>query len=211
MKIKKEDRILFFGDSVTESGRNHDNKEDLGHGFPLLLASEWLAQNPDFNLHFFNRGIGGNKVNDLLKRVQNDCIDLHPNLVLILIGINDVWSAENDADFGTAKNQIDFKNTYRLLLEKIKESGIERIVLLDPFVLPYPKERNNWRNDLDKKIQIIRELAGVHHCELIPLDGYLNALAIQNLPQYYTGEDGVHPTYAGHGAIAACIKNYVTV
>ena len=74
---------------------------------------------------------------------------------------------------------------------------------MEPFVLPYPKDRVGWRNDLDKRIQIVRKMARDYQTELIPLDGLLNAAGIRDGFSYYTGDDGVHPTVAGHGLIAS--------
>ncbi len=77
-----------------------------------------------------------------------------------------------------------------------------RVVLMEPFVLPYPKDRNTWRTSLDPRIHIVRRIANDYHAALIPLDGLLNAKGIENGFQTYTGDDGVHPTLTGHALIA---------
>ena len=82
------------------------------------------------------------------------------------------------------------------------QQGITRIFLLEPFVLPYPEDRQTWRIDLDPKIQIVRRLAAAFHCQLLPLDGLFAEAAVASSPQALTGDDGVHPTPAGHALIA---------
>ena len=80
--------VLFQGDSVTDCGRDRENAEDLGFGYAVMAASEFSARNPRRNVKFINRGISGNRVRDLRSRWQEDCIDLKPDLVSIMIGIN---------------------------------------------------------------------------------------------------------------------------
>src|SRR6266545_7934121 len=88
--------ILFQGDSITDSGRNRDSADPnaagaLGNGYPLLVASAVLAARPDGGLRFYNRGISGNKVPDLQQRWTTDTVDLYPDVLSILIGVNDFW------------------------------------------------------------------------------------------------------------------------
>lgn len=202
MKLKPEDRILFYGDSITDVGRNREAPLDLGHGYPLLVAAYLASHYPDYHFTFFNRGIGGSKIVDLNQRLVEDCLALKPDVLVILIGINDTWHTIDQPFFATPAEQIRFKKAYNTLLKNVTQAGVSRIMLMEPFVLPYPVDRKTWRSDLDQKIQIIRDLAKDYHCEYLPLDGILNAVAIKDDAVYYTGEDGVHPTIAGHGVIA---------
>lgn len=82
------------------------------------------------------------------------------------------------------------------------ESGIKKIVLMEPFVLPEPDDRRSWRSDLDPKIHLIRQLAKEYQAVFVPLDGTLNSLGISYGYEKYTGDDGVHPTLLGHDTIA---------
>ncbi|MCQ2440740.1 MAG: GDSL-type esterase/lipase family protein [Clostridia bacterium] len=83
-------KILFFGDSITDCGRNRDNDDSLGQGYPLLIKSELGFENPE-RYTFLNRGISGNRIVDLYARIKKDLINLAPDYVSILIGVNDVW------------------------------------------------------------------------------------------------------------------------
>ncbi len=195
-----EQRLLFIGDSITDAGRETD---DLGHGYALLTAAKLAASDPENTWTFVNRGIGGNKLADLKKRWQADCIDLKPDIVSILIGINDTWHNVGEPEaFATKESFTRFEADYRYLLDRLVESGIKKIVLMEPFVLPEPDDRRSWRSDLDPKIHLIRQLAKEYQAVFVPLDGTLNSLGISYGYEKYTGDDGVHPTLLGHETIA---------
>lgn len=201
VKPNKPTKILMIGDSITDAGRNREKSSDLGHGYPLLVAAELGKKSPG-KFQVRNRGISGNKIKDVHARFQEDCLDLKPDVVSILIGINDTWHNSKELSFGSHEAAEQFENVYRSLLDTLHTNKIKKIVLLEPFVLPEPVERQTWRVDLDPKIQIVRKLAQEYGCCFVPLDGRLNALGIQHGFEVYTGTDGVHPTPTGHAIIA---------
>ena len=208
--LKPKNTLLFIGDSITDVGRNREDEMDLGKGYALLLGSYLMNKYPSYDLTIYNRGIGGDKVVDLKNRWEKDCLNLTPDIVTILVGINDVWwhiddeeEKLNDAALGK------FEEDYRWLLKTLAHRTDARVILMEPFVLPHPKDRMSWRKHVDPRIQIVRRLANEYHAVLVPLDGILNSLGIQNRFQMYTGDDGVHPTFAGHAAIAEAWKQYV--
>lgn len=164
----------------------------------MMVASLFAAQYPEKSVHFLNRGNGGERVRDLDLRWKEDCLDLKPTLVSILIGINDCWRRFDSNDPTTT---AEFENSYRNLLEKIKKQGIKKIIMLEPFVLPLTEDRKAWREDLDPKIHVIRELAREYGTTLIPLDGIFSAASVFK-PSIFWTIDGVHPTNAGHALIA---------
>lgn len=200
MQIYPNDRIVFFGDSITDANRNKEDQEDLGHGFPLFIASQLGAKYPEMNLSFYNRGVSGDKVADLNARLEEDVLSLMPDVVSVMVGINDTWHNVESPDFGSKKAADAFEKEYRKLLLSLKEAGVTRLLLMEPFVLPIPKNRTTWRVDLDQKIQIIRLLAAEFHAEFISLDGLMNAAGIRHGFERYT-KDGVHPTPIGYGLI----------
>lgn len=203
-------RILFIGDSITDCGREYNDSKDLGNGYPLLVAKRLSTQFPTIEFDVLNKGINGNKIADLRARFDTDCLALEPDIVSILIGINDTWHNVNDpTTFATEQSMAMFEKDYRYLIEKLLEKGIKQVVLMEPFVLPEPLDRQTWRKDLDPKIQIIRRLAEEYHLAFVPLDGKLNALGITRGFSKYTGEDGVHPTLAGHEIIAQSWLEFV--
>ena len=200
MLLKKNDVILFQGDSVTDCGRNRENFYDLGVGYPLLISSMLAHRFNDLNLTFINRGVSGDRTTEMLARFDKDCLALEPKptVVSILIGINDVWR-RYDANMPTTLET--YKKQYHAMLTDIKEKLGARIIMMEPFVLPVLDDRKAWREDLDPKLQAVRELALEFDATLVPLDGAFAAAYVRKPGAYYSA-DGVHPSYAGHGLIA---------
>ncbi|WP_438431809.1 SGNH/GDSL hydrolase family protein [Gorillibacterium sp. sgz500922] len=197
-RIKENSLVLFQGDSITDWGRNREESESLGHGYALLVAAEFGRRYPEKKVRFLNRGIGGNRVVDLQERWQRDCLDLKPDWVSIYIGINDTWRRyDNNEPTGTEA----FYEGYRKLIQRTLEGTDAGILLVEPFVLPYPEDRKAWREDLDPKIQAVRELAREFHTPYVALDGLFAAACSKAEPEYWAA-DGVHPTAAGHAIIA---------
>lgn len=199
MILQQNDKILFQGDSITDVGRIRDNESDLGKGYPLIAASWFSSLYPDKRVEFINRGISGNRVRNLQERWQQDCIELNPTWVSIYIGINDTWR-RYDRNDPTPVEQ--FEAGYRDLLDRTTNQldGV-KLILVEPFVLPHPADRMQWREDLDPKIHVVRNLAREYGAVLVPLDGIFAQASMKAEPSYWAA-DGVHPTPAGHGLVA---------
>lgn len=196
--IGSQDRVLFQGDSITDAGRSRSDDGDLGTGYAAMVAAWFAALYPEKRVTFINRGISGNRAKDLRARWQSDCLDLKPDWVSILIGINDTWRRYDSGDPTSAS---DYEANYRAILESVRENlPSARLILLEPFVLPTP-DRAAWREDLDPKIDAVRRLARTFNAIYVPLDGLFAAAAAQRDPAFWAG-DGVHPSLAGHGLIA---------
>ena len=196
--IENGARVLFQGDSITDCGRNRETGADLGRGYALMAAAWFGAHYPERNVVFINRGISGNRVKDLEQRWDQDCIALQPTWVSILIGINDCWRRYDRNDPTSLDS---FAAGYRRILERVRNETNARLILMEPFVLPVPEDRKNWREDLDPKINAVRELAREFGALLVPLDGLFAAASTRREPAYWAA-DGVHPTPAGHALIA---------
>ncbi|MCY9693451.1 SGNH/GDSL hydrolase family protein [Paenibacillus alginolyticus] len=196
--FKQGDIVLFQGDSITDAGRVRDNPSDLGKGYALMTAALLGSSYPEKQVTFLNRGISGNRVKDLQSRWEQDCIALEPSWVSIYIGINDCWR-RYDRNDPTSVEQ--FEEGYRELLIRTKEGLGANLILIEPFVLPVPEDRKLWREDLDPKINVVRELAREFGALLVPLDGIF-AQASMLAPSSYWAPDGVHPSPAGHALIA---------
>ena len=198
MLIDINDRILFTGDSITDCGRVREDAQHLGFGYAALTAAHLQARLASPELKIFNRGISGDRVRDLLRRVEPDLLALQPTVVSIMIGINDTWRRFDSNDPTEAKA---YERDYRTLLEKIARHLKARVVLLEPFLLHVPEDRYAWREDLNPKIDAVRKLAVEFGAELLPLDGLFAQAATQAPAAYWAG-DGVHPSAAGHALIA---------
>ncbi|WP_127585677.1 SGNH/GDSL hydrolase family protein [Paenibacillus koleovorans] len=196
--LQTNDVVLFQGDSITDCGRDRENAGNLGRGYALMTAGLFGYKYPEKKVTFLNRGISGNRVVNLQERWQADCIDLKPTWVSIYIGINDTWR-RYDRNDPTSTEQ--FEAGYRDILDRTQAELDAKLVLIEPFVLPHPADRREWRVDLDPKITVVRELAREYGARLVPLDG-LFAAASMRAESSYWAPDGVHPSPAGHALIA---------
>ena len=201
MKIK----LLFQGDSITDAGRNRSDYHDLGHGYPKYAAKYIAERFPDVEFEFIDLGIGGNQTIDLVNRLQSDFVDIQPDIVSILIGINDVWHHAGD------RSWIDdavFEERYRTVLTAIKEKTDAKIMMMEPFLIPV-EDKLFFRVDLAPKIEIIRKLAREFADVYLPTDGLLSSAYIGNEPTYFAA-DGVHPTAEGAELIGKWYADYIT-
>jgi lysophospholipase L1-like esterase len=156
------------------------------------------ARYPELGLSFINRGVSGDRTRELVARWDRDCLALKPDLVSILIGVNNTWRR---FDSGDATSVDAFYEEYRSILLKTKEMVGDNLVLCEPFILPYPEDRKRWREDLDPKIGVVRALAAELGATYVPFDGVFAAASTRVRPAYWAA-DGVHPTPAGHALMA---------
>ena len=191
-------RILFQGDSITDCDRDGHTARPLGTGYAFMIASRLAARYPELGLVFTNRGISGNRARDLEARWDVDCLTLAPDVVSILIGINDTWRR---FDHGDATGGEAFRASYRSILQRTRDRLGAKIVICEPFVLPVPPDRAAWREDLDPKIAAARDLARDFGAVYVPFDGMFAAASTTVDPSYWAA-DGVHPTDAGHALMA---------
>lgn len=208
-------RILFQGDSITDCNRNRADNGSVGTGYPLLIKSKLsLAEGKTYE--FFNRGISGNRISDLYARIKMDLINLAPDYMSILIGVNDVWH-EIDRQNGADTEEYFF--LYDRLITKVKEALPNiQIVILEPFVLDGPATANceampdrfeRFQKGVAEKAAAAKELAQKHGLLFIPLQEKFNEAAARLGVDVLT-PDGVHPHPAGHQLIAdAWIDTFV--
>ena len=196
--IEENSVVLFQGDSITDFGRDRNAFYNWGIGYAMITAAWFQALYPEKNVKFINRGISGDRAKDLQNRWKEDCLELKPDWVSILIGINDCWRRFDSNDPTTVE---DYEWSYRDVLMQLKENTKARIILCEPFVLPVPEDRLEWREDLDPKIQVVRKLAMEFNALLVPLDGLFAEATAKQGPGFWA-EDGVHPTNSGNALIA---------
>lgn len=197
MLLQNNDIILFQGDSITDAGRDYADRFSLGYGYPLMIASRLGHLFPEMQFTFLNRGISGDRVIDLQNRWDQDCLNLQPDWVSIYIGINDTWRRYDEGEITTTEQ---FEAGYRDLLNRTVDKLDAKIIMIEPFVLPVPEDRRIWREDLDPKITVVRDLAREFGARLVPLDGLFAQASVRAEPSYWA-PDGVHPSPAGHGLI----------
>ncbi len=186
-------KILFQGDSITDAGRSRDDIHNLGFGYPLYAAENIKAAFPDIDFEFINQGIGGDRAESLLARWEEEAIAHDPDIISILIGVNDTWHYSNPND-NWMKHSY-FEHCYRTILEAIKEKTHAKIILIEQFLL-YTPDKAYFREDLAPKIEITRKLAREFADAYIPMDGLFAKASIEQEPTFWAA-DGVHPTEAG--------------
>lgn len=197
MILHPNDVLLFQGDSITDCGRGREDDCNLGDGYVSIIADILSIEYPELKLRILNRGISGNRAINLVERWQSDCLDLKPNIVSIMIGINDTWRRYDKNDPTSIESYCE---SYRKILKQTRNIGA-KLVLIEPFVLPYPADRISWREDLDPRIEAVRDFAKEFDATLIPLDRIMAEAALKQPPEYWA-YDGVHPTEEGHNLIA---------
>ena len=187
----KNARILFQGDSITDGnrGRSADPNHILGHGYVFIIGAKYGAEFPQLSLDFLNRGISGNTVLDLEKRWQKDTLDLKPDILSILIGVN-------DSGKGVPLDQ--YEQVYDKLITEAKTANPKlKVVLGEPFVKPTGKVSE----DIRKRQEIVARLAQKHGAALVHFQRVFDEAA-KRAPANYWIWDNVHPTYSGHQLMA---------
>ena len=196
--------VLFQGDSITDSGRDRNSKDAnasgaLGSGYPLLVTAAALAAHPDRGLTFFNRGISGNKVPDLEARWRTDTLDLQPDVLSILIGVNDFWHKLDHGYTGTVQ---DYERQYAALLDETRKALPKtQIIVLEPFVLRCGAVTARWFPEFDERRAAAARVAKQARVTFVALQSVFDQKTKSSRPEYWAA-DGVHPTPAGHGLIA---------
>ena len=198
--LDKGDAILFQGDSITDAGREKEKElpnsaVSFGRGYAFLAASSLLNSMPEKELTIYNRGISGNKVFQLADRWEKDCLNLKPDLLSILIGVNDYWHKRNDKYDGT----IDvYENDYRKLLKRTKERlpGIKLIICEPFYVLETRAVDESWVEPMKKYQAAAKRISDEFNAIWVPFQKVFDE-AVKHAPgKYWTG-DGVHPSMAG--------------
>jgi len=204
-------RILFQGDSITDAKRNKEDDKYGGMGYPTLVAAQMGFEHPQC-YEFLNRGVSGNRVVDLLARVKQDIINLNPQILSILVGVNDVWH-EISSQNGVDSDQ--YEVIYDLLVSQIKKALPEiKIMILEPFVLKGAATEESWdlfRKEVEERSVRAERIAKKHRLIFVPLMGCFDEMA-QKAPAAHWLIDGVHPTAAGHELIKReWIKAFITM
>ncbi|WP_329042563.1 SGNH/GDSL hydrolase family protein [Streptomyces sp. NBC_00178] len=191
--------VLFQGDSITDVGRLMDPDEPLGRGYVRTVADRVRSARPDDGITFLNRGVSGDRVSDLRARWREDATDLEPDVVSVLIGVNDTWRRYDSGEISTIEA---YEDDYRTVLTRARERPDTQLVLIEPFLIPVREEQWAWREDLDPRIQTVRRLAEEFDASLLAADGLLNQAARAAGGPAHIAGDGVHPTPLGHALLA---------
>ena len=201
--------ILFQGDSITDAVRIREDELGVypGHGYATMAMGEIGLTYPE-EYKCINKGVGGNRIVDLYARMNLDIINLKPDYMSILIGVNDVWH-----EYGSHNgvNTEKFEKIYSMLIEEVKAALPDiKIMILEPFVLKGPATASNsltddlyptFRSDVEEKAAVSKKIAEKYDLKFVPLQEKFDAVYNPENPTYWLW-DGVHPSPAGHALIA---------
>lgn len=204
--IKQGETILFQGDSITDAGRKRNvltpnSDAGLGRGYAWLAAAQLLFDLPNANLKIFNRGNSGNKVHQLAERWQADCLDIKPNVLSILIGVNDFWHTLD----GSYKSTVEkYESDYHALVKRTKAALPEvKLVICEPFILKAGKVNDAWFPKYDGYRAAAKRVADDSGAVFVPFQTMFDA-ASKIAPPALWAADGVHPTGDGAAIMASC-------
>jgi lysophospholipase L1-like esterase len=200
IKLLKDQVILFQGDSITDSGRNKEDSgfnssRNLGSGYPLLAGAALLNKYAELNLKIYNKGISGNKVFQLAERWDKDCLELKPDVLSILIGVNDIWHKLNGNYDGTVEI---YRRDYIALLERtLKALPNVKLIICEPFAVKGVKAVDDkWYPEFYDYQKAAKDIANQFGAVFIPYQKIYDEAQKKAPGAYWTG-DGVHPTLAG--------------
>jgi lysophospholipase L1-like esterase len=192
--------ILFQGDSITDAGRDKEKElpniaRSFGLGYAFIAASALLKALPEKNLTIYNRGISGNKVYQLAERWQKDCLDLKPDVLSILIGVNDYWHKRNGQYNGTVEV---YENDYRKLIQETKAKLPNvKLVICEPFyVLNTSAVDGTWEAPMKEYQAVAKKIANEFNTLWVPFQQVFDE-AVKHAPATYWTGDGVHPGMPG--------------
>lgn len=203
-------KILFQGDSITDAGRDRDKVYSWGRSYPFLIEAE-LGYDRPAEYEFINRGISGNRIVDLYARMKEDILNLKPDYISFLIGVNDVW---HEIGRGCGVDADKYEKIYSMLIEEIKEALPDaKIMILEPFCLrasatdstaEEPDKWNVFRTEVCKRAEKAKNVAqrfGVTFVALQEMFDKASETTADTVGNSYWLWDGVHPTPKGHELI----------
>ena len=199
--------VLFQGDSITDAGRSRkdahaeraNDARGLGRGYASIAADGLMIAAAPAEVLIFNRGVSGNKVYQLAERWQQDCLDLQPDVLSVLIGVNDIWHTRNGKYDGTPAI---YERDYDALLARTRAALPDvTLVCCEPFVLRCGSVDDSWFPEFDEYRAACRRVADEHGALFVPFHSMFERALAQHPPEHWA-KDGVHPTRAGAALMA---------
>lgn len=199
IKLKPNQTILFTGDSITDAGRFDAAYRPFGFGYVHFVAYRLLAKYTEYNLSIINTGISGDTIRDLDYRWERDCLNHKPDILSVLIGINDVFrGCTGQPDEAVLLDE--YQLTYKRLLSLVKEKYNCQLILIEPFMFCDEKTYPAYRA-LQQYIHAVRALAEEFDAVLVPLQELIDK-KIKTIPPEKFSDDMVHPYVWAHAWIA---------
>ena len=199
IELKPKSTIVFIGDSITDADRLEPAYRPFGYGYVHFVAYRLLAKYPEHNFSIINTGISSDTIRDLDYRWERDCLNHKPDILSVLIGINDVFRGYTSQP-DEAVLLDEYQLTYKRLLSLVKEKYNCQLILIEPFMFCYEKTNPAYRA-LQQYIHAVRALAEKFRAILVPLQELIDK-KIKTIPPKKFSDDMVHPYVWAHAWIA---------
>ncbi|MCP4142594.1 MAG: SGNH/GDSL hydrolase family protein [Chloroflexi bacterium] len=199
MKIHPHSKLLMIGDSITDCGRIYENPP-LGTGYVRFVDDALQKKYPQLEIEIINKGISGDTVRDLKKRWQRDVLDLNPDWLSIMIGINDVWQ---QIDSWLPQNEwVSIDEYERTLGELILGAlpSLKGLILMTPYHLQ-PDKSDGMRAKMDRYGNVLREYAQKYDAVFVDTQALFDAV-LKEMDATDLSEDRIHMNAAGHKILA---------
>ena len=209
IQIKYNQRILFIGDSITDVkwNKNLNQRFRLNsyNTYPLQVAKELKKKYK--GLKFFFRGIASNRTYHLYDRLTKDCINLKPDVIIMLIGVNDAWENYVPEQYPPLLRPIEphIKEVYRRIKAELPNA---KLITLLPFLISTIEEKQPFRKVLDEYVEKLNEYAQGNADEIIALQPLFDEAEKTTAP-VLLAKDSVHPTNLGHSVIAKAVLSLI--
>jgi len=201
LHLKAADTIVFIGDSITDAERHRQTYKPLGFGYVHFAGNLLWAKHTELNLSIVNTGVSGDTIRDMECRWEKDCIAHRPNVVSILVGINDVWQLAMEPEMAeTAAGLNEYEVTLNELLSRTREQCNCQFVLMEPFMFCRDQD-NAVLKTLKPYIEVVNRLAAKYDAVLVPLQHEIDS-RIAEIPSQKWSADMVHPYLWAHAWIA---------
>ena len=199
MLLEKNDTLLFIGDSISDYERKRPVGEGLfnalGHSYVACAGALLNCMYPDLHLRVINMGVSGNQVRDLDARWQTDVMDLKPQWVSVLIGINDVWRQFDCPQMPETHVSLqEYEETYARLIERTLPQ-VKGMILMTPYYME-PNRQDPMRARMDEYGAVVRKLADKYHLTFVDLQAGWDRL-FQHMHSTNIAWDRVHPNQTG--------------
>ncbi len=195
--MKKNYTVVLQGDSITDAGRCYQEMEpnrQMGNGYAALVTAQLTSMFPAVDMQVFNRGVSGHRVVDLYARWKKDTLNLKPDFLSILIGVNDTW---HEFESGNGVEVPRYERIYREILTWTQTALPDTVIMLiEPFAAVSHVVGEDWMPEINERCAVVRKLAAEFNLPLVTNQWFVDAQ--KEAPALYWMPDGVHPGYAGH-------------
>lgn len=206
MEKYRNKTIVFFGDSITDTDKRLNEKYPYGVGYVNMIKTELDLYYSDLNITIYNEGISADETGHLLNRFEKDLKSKNPDLVFMLIGINDVW---HPYEAGTTPNNQEILNKITLLREKISDLGSDLVLIL-PYLFPIEPYFDFFNNMMPHYLSFYKDYKEyIKNNNLKYIDIYEIMKPLSDITKDNLTKDSVHPNVLGHAVIAQAILDYL--